>query len=85
VVQDQRPHLQSPALPERHRLARPKRLRFEVFTLPGKLAIHESQLSVQVSAADARLQEIVTARQRLLTMRESTPRLTVGAGTPSRS
>ena len=61
------------ALPERYRLARPKRLRFEVFTLPGKLAIHESQLSVQVSAAAARLQEMVAARQRLLTMRESTP------------
>ena len=61
------------ALPERYRLARPKRLRFEVFTLPGKLAVHESQLAVQVSAADARLQELVAARQRLLQMRESTP------------
>ena len=61
------------ALPERYRLARPKRLRFEVFTLPGKLAVHESQLAVQVSAADARLQEMVAARQRLLTLRESTP------------
>jgi hypothetical protein len=54
------------ALPERYRLARPKRLRFELFTLPGKLAVHESQLSVQVSAADACLQELVAARQRLL-------------------
>ncbi len=61
------------ALPERYRLARPKRLRFEVFTLPGKLAVHESQLSVQVSAAAARLQEMVAARQRLLQMLESTP------------
>ena len=61
------------ALPERYRLARPKRLRFEVFTLPGKLAVHESQLSVQVSAADARLQELVVARQRLLQRLESTP------------
>jgi hypothetical protein len=61
------------ALPERYRLARPKRLRFEVFTLPGKLAVHESQLSVQVSAADARLQEMVAARQRLLQRLESTP------------
>jgi hypothetical protein len=61
------------ALPARDRLARLKRLRFEVFTLPGKLAVHESQLSVQVSAADARLQEMVAARQRLLQMLESTP------------
>ncbi len=60
------------ALPERYRLARPKRLRFDVFTLPGKLAVHESQLSVQVSAADARLQEMVAARQRLLQRLEST-------------
>ena len=29
--------------------ARPKRLRFEVFMLPAKLAIHESQLSDQLS------------------------------------
>ncbi len=61
------------ALPARYHLARPKRLRFEVFTLPGKLAVHESQLSVQVSAADARRQEMVAARQRLLQMIESTP------------
>ena len=54
--------LKRKALPERYRLARPKRLRFEVFTLPGKLAVHEGQLSVQVSADDARLEEIVTAR-----------------------
>jgi hypothetical protein len=61
------------ALPERYRLARPERLRFEVFTLPGKLAVHESPLAVQVSAADARLQEMVAARQRLLTLRKSPP------------
>ncbi len=65
--------LKRKALPERYRLARPKRLRFEVFTVPGKLAVHESQLSVQVSAADVRLQEIVAARQCLLQMLESTP------------
>jgi hypothetical protein len=56
------------ALPERYRLARPKRLRYEVFTLPGKLAIHQSELSVRVSAAESRLKEIVAARQALLTM-----------------
>lgn len=54
------------ALPERYRLARPKRLRFEIFTLPGKLTVHESQLSAQVSAADECLKELVAARQRLL-------------------
>jgi len=65
--------LKRKALPERYRLARPKRLRFEVFTLPAKLAVHESQLSVQVSTTDARLQEMVAARRRLLQMLESTP------------
>ena len=63
--------LKRKALPDRYRVARPKRLRFEIFTLPAKLAIHESQLSVQVSAADDRLQEMVAARKHLLAMRES--------------
>lgn len=65
--------LKRKALPERYRLARPKRLRFDVFTQPAKLAVHESQLSVQVSAADERLAELVEARQRLLRMFESAP------------
>ena len=59
------------ALPERYRLARPKRLRFELFTTPAKLALHHSELSVRVSAADSRLAELVAARQRLLHMYES--------------
>jgi hypothetical protein len=63
--------LKRKALPERYSLARPKRLRFDLFTLPGKLAIHESQLSVQVSASEASLLELVTARQRLLLMSEA--------------
>ena len=49
------------ALPERYRLARPKRLRFEIFTLPGKLAVHQSELGVRVSACESRVQEIVAA------------------------
>jgi Transposase DDE domain group 1 len=65
--------LKRKALPDRYRLARPKRLRFEVFTLPAKLAIHESQLSVQVSIANDRLDEIIAARQQLLQMTESEP------------
>ena len=57
-------------LPERYRLARPKRLRYEVFTLPGKLAVHQSELSVSISAAEQRLGEIVAARGRLLEILE---------------
>jgi hypothetical protein len=56
------------ALPPRYRDARPKRLRYELFTLPGKMVVHQSRLSVRVSAGDQRLREIVEARGRLLAM-----------------
>lgn len=56
------------ALPQRLRDARPKRLRYEVFTLAGQLAIHQSQLSAHVPVGDQRLQEIVEARRRLLAL-----------------
>jgi hypothetical protein len=56
------------ALPERLRDARPKRLRFEVFTLPGRLTVHQSRLSVRTSAREERLQEIIQARGHLLDM-----------------
>ena len=56
------------ALPERLRDARPKRLRFELFTLPGKLTVHQSRLSVRTSAREERLQEVVDARGHLLAM-----------------
>ena len=56
------------ALPARLREARPKRLRFELFTLPGKLTVHHSRLSVRTSARAERLQEIVDARGHLLAM-----------------
>ncbi len=54
------------ALPERYRVARPKRLRFEVFTLPGRLAVHQNRLSVGISASEQRIRELVAARERLL-------------------
>jgi hypothetical protein len=56
------------ALPERLRDARPKRLRFEWFTLPGKLTVHHSRLSVRTSAGEERLREVVAARGHLLAM-----------------
>lgn len=62
------------ALPERFRDARPKRLRYELFTLPGELAVHQSQLSVRVPLGDQRLQDIVDARGRLLAMYDTRPR-----------
>jgi hypothetical protein len=44
-----------------------------VLTLPAKLAIDESQLSVQVSIADHRHDEIIAARRQLLQLIESEP------------
>jgi len=59
------------ALPERFWDARPKRLRYELFTLPGELVVHQSKLSVRVPVGDDRLEEIVEARRRLLAMYEA--------------
>ena len=56
------------ALPERLRQARPKRLRYELFTLAGELVVHQRQLSVRVPVGDERLQEIIDARGRLLAL-----------------
>jgi hypothetical protein len=56
------------ALPERLREARPKRLRYELFTLAGEIAVHQSQLSVRVPVGDQRLDEIIDARGRLLAL-----------------
>ena len=58
------------ALPAGLRDARPKRLRYELFTLPGRIAVHHSQMSVRVSAGDERLASIVEARGRLLSKYE---------------
>ncbi|MDD5309682.1 MAG: transposase [Deltaproteobacteria bacterium] len=67
--------LKRKALPERFRLARPKRLRYELFTVPAKLAVHESRLSVKASASDARLGEMIEARGKLLhILEENRPR-----------
>jgi hypothetical protein len=56
------------ALPERLREARPKRLRYELFTLAGEIGVHQSQLSVRVPVGDQRLDEIIDARGRLLAL-----------------
>lgn len=58
------------ALPERYRDARPKRLRYEIFTVPGRLTVHQSRVSVRVSLSEERAEELITARGRLLDMLE---------------
>ena len=55
--------LRRQALPERFRRARPKRLRFELFILPGRLVVHQRQLTVRISASRERNEEIVAARR----------------------
>lgn len=56
------------ALPDRYHVARPKRLRFELFTVPARLVVHQSRVSVRASLSEPRAQEIVAARQRLVTL-----------------
>lgn len=58
------------ALPERYRDSRPKRLRYEIFTVPGRLTVHQSRVSVHVSLSAERAHELITARGRLLDIRE---------------
>jgi hypothetical protein len=58
------------ALPERYRDARPKRLRYEIFTIPARLTVHQSRLSVRISVDDERAQELIAARGHLLDMLE---------------
>lgn len=56
------------ALPQRYRDARPKRLRYDIFTLPGELVVHQSRLTARLSVGYDRLAEIIEARGRLLAM-----------------
>jgi hypothetical protein len=59
------------ALPARFRLARPKRLRYEIFNAPARLLVHQGQLIANVSASGERTEELVLARQRLLATRQT--------------
>ena len=65
------------ALPERLRDARPKRLRFEVFSLPAVLTEHARQLTAQVAAAPLTVEELILARGRLRDLRRQ---ITDGSG-----
>lgn len=57
------------ALPARFRRARPKRLRFECFTLPARLSIHQRQITLGVSAGEERTAELIAARIALRDLR----------------
>ena len=58
-------------LPKRYQNARPKRLRFEIFTLPGLLAMPQGKLTVSVSTGEERFGELAAARERLWLMRKA--------------
>jgi len=61
--------LKSLALPAALSAARPKRLRFVLFTLAGRLLTHAGQLILRISADAERLVELVAARTRLAAVR----------------
>lgn len=57
------------ALPERFWHARPKRLRYEVFTVPAEIRMHARQLTARLGAPPLTVDELVSARQRLRAFR----------------
>jgi hypothetical protein len=58
------------ALPERLRCARPERLRFELFTMPARLAEPAGRFVVKLNAPPGLAAELIEARERLLAIFE---------------
>jgi hypothetical protein len=65
--------LKSLALPPALSTARPKRLRFTLFTLAGRLITHAGQLVLRVSEAAERLAGLIAARHRLALIAQALP------------
>lgn len=65
--------LKSCALPPHLSTARPKRLRFAVFTLAGRVVSHAGRLRVRVSAAAECLAGLIAARTRLALLAQALP------------
>jgi hypothetical protein len=65
--------MKSLALPPALSSARPKRLRFTLFTLAGRLITHAGQLVLRVSAAAERLADLIAARHRLALIAQALP------------
>ena len=59
------------ALPESLLNARPRRLRFECFTVPAKLVLHQSELTAVMGVSSERLSMLVEARGRLFDLRDA--------------
>jgi len=69
------------ALPERFQHARPKRLRYEVFTVPAEIHTHARQLTARLGAPAVTVDELITARGRL---RDLQVRLRAATAAPHR-
>jgi len=65
--------LKSCALPPHLSTARPKRLRFAVFTLAGRVVSHAGRLRVRVSAAAECFAGLIAARTRLALLAQALP------------
>ena len=65
--------LKSLALPPALSAARPKRLRFALFTVAGRLVSHAGQLVLRVGAAVERLAGLITARVQLARVAHAPP------------
>ena len=65
--------LKSLALPPALSAARPKRLRFTVFTLAGRLVSHAGELWLRVGAAAERLAGLIAARAQLARLAQALP------------
>jgi hypothetical protein len=65
--------LKALALPPALSTARPKRLRFTVFTLAGRLVRHADRLRLRVGAAAERLAGLIAARARLVLVAQALP------------
>jgi hypothetical protein len=65
--------LKSLALPPALSTARPKRLRFTLFTLAGRLVTHAGQLVLRVSAEAERLAGLIAARHQLAVVAQARP------------
>jgi hypothetical protein len=57
------------ALPERFHTARPKRLRYEVFTVPAAIRAHARQVTARLGVPPLTAEELIAARGRLRNLR----------------
>jgi hypothetical protein len=62
--------LKREALPERLHSARPKRLRYEIFSVPAEIRDHARTVIARLGAPQMTVDELFTARERLVALRD---------------